>query len=339
MKEHVPVHLQHQYNLYSREAKQGITHACNFPDNVVSIDSWGECMLCRCDAWLPISVGNIMNFHSIEDIWRNDIAKKLQKDVKEKKFTYCSVDYCGIRQENQIQKPKWISVNIDESCNLRCPSCRPRAINITKGKWFDKKIKMAEHVSKLLSQYKEPCIINMSGNGDPFASLIYRPLILKTQPNENHDYRMMTNGLLLEKLLLKTSIYPHITEYNISVDAGNKTTYERVRLGGKWSVLLRNLKWLKKNVNKKITLNFVLQNDNWPSLKDFESLLEELDIYGWITKLEDWGTWPKDKFIRNNVLQIAHPNYHTCMKILKGIKYHKLNFQPSLKTLIDKYEV
>ena len=197
---------------------------------------------------------------------------------------------------------------------------------------------MANHISDLLSKYHEPCIINMSGNGDPFASLIYRPLIIKTIPNDNHDYRMLTNGLLFEKLLKKTAIYPYITEYNISVDAGNKATYERVRLGGKWENLDGNLRWLKQNVNKKICLNFCLQNDNWTSLLDFENLLKELDIWGWITPLEDWGTWDKETFQRKNVLDPEHTHNKKCLDMLARLSYEKLNFQPALKRIIAQVD-
>jgi MoaA/NifB/PqqE/SkfB family radical SAM enzyme len=339
MEEFVPEHLKHQYKLYPRKQKYDIKNTCNFPDSVVSIDTQGECFLCRCDAWLPISVGNILDFKSFDEIWLSPRAKKLQQDVTNKKFTYCSVDYCGVKEENQIQRPKWISINIDESCNLRCPSCRSGMINFTKGPVYEKKIQMAKHITKMINAYDKPCVINMSGNGDPFASAIYRPLIMETSPHQNHDYRIMTNGLLLKKLLHKTSIHNNISEYNISVDAGNKSTYERVRLGGRWGSLVDNVTWLKRNVNKKITLNFVLQNDNWTSLKDFETLLEDTDIWGWITKLEDWGTWNKNQFNRNNVLDPKHENYRRCLGVLKSLSYDKLNFQPSLKKMIDMFKV
>ena len=338
MEQFVPNYLKHQYDLYSREPKTGILNRCNFPDSVVTIDTQGECFLCRCEGWLPVSVGNIMDFNSFEEIWQSDRARALQKDIADKKFTYCSVDYCGIKEENQIQSPKWISINIDESCNLKCPSCRTGMINFTNGTKFDNKIKMSTHISRMLSEYDQHCIINMSGNGDPFASLIYRPLIINTVPNKKHQYRMMSNGLLLKKLLPKTNILPSITEYHISVDAGNKSTYEKVRLGGKWDTLVDNLKWLKQNTNKMISLNFVLQNDNWASLRDFEALLIELDIWGWMTRVEDWGTWQGEQFRQHNVLGEYHPNHEKCMEILSSLTYQKLRFQPSLEKLIDKHK-
>jgi MoaA/NifB/PqqE/SkfB family radical SAM enzyme len=339
MKQFVPQHLKHHYDLHSREPKTGITNFCNFPDSVVSIDSQGECFLCMCDAWLPVSIGNIMEFETFEQVWQSPRAHALQEDIANKNFTYCTVDHCGIRAMDQLQSPKWISINIDESCNLKCPSCRADMINFTKGPELDKKIKMSAHISQMLTNYDEHCIINMSGNGDPFASLVYRPLILNTEPNVKHSYRIMTNGLLLKKLLPKTNILPSITEYNISVDAGNKSTYEKVRLGGQWETLIENLQWLKQNVDKKITLNFVLQNENWNNLHDFENLIKELDVWSNISALEDWGTWQKEQFRKHNVLDKEHINYHNCMEMLSALSYNKINFQGPIENLIENYSV
>jgi hypothetical protein len=124
MLEHVPYHKLHRYNLYDRTAKTGITNTCNYPHKVASIDVEGECFLCTCDGWLPISSGKIQNYTKLEQIWQTDVAKKLQQDIDSKKFTWCSVDACGIRKQNQIQRQHYISINVDESCNLACPSCR-----------------------------------------------------------------------------------------------------------------------------------------------------------------------------------------------------------------------
>ena len=144
----------------------------------------------------------------------------------------------------------------------------------------------------------------------------------------------MTNGLLLKKLLPKTSIFSVIHEYNISVDAGNKQTYEKVRLGGKWEILIDNVKWLTENVDQRIYINFVVQKDNWKSLLDFEEWISALGVNGRLTRLEDWATFD---FTKNNVLDEKHPEYHDCMKALKKLSYNKLIFQNSLDKMLDNY--
>lgn len=335
MRQHVPPYLQHQYSLHDRGTAKDLTNSCNFSEKVLSIDHSGNCFLCTCEAWLPISVGHILDFEKLDDVWQNPIAIELNNDLKNKKFSYCSSDICGIRQHDQIQQNYYISVNIDESCNLRCPSCRSEFININQGTKFDEKIKISKHITKLISNFNHPATINMSGNGDPFSSMVYRPIILNTVPNTLHQYRIMTNGLLLKKMLPKTSIFERICEFNISVDAGDKDTYEKVRLGGKWEILIDNLKWLKQNTSVKISLNYVLQDGNFQSLLAFEKLLEELDVYGFVSKIEDWGTF--SDFDQQNVLNKTHQNFKNCMDICKKISFAKLIFQPELKDFIKKY--
>jgi MoaA/NifB/PqqE/SkfB family radical SAM enzyme len=93
-----------------------------------------------------------------------------------------------------------ISINVDESCNLACPSCRNTKINWTSGKKYEDRLTIATHLVKLINKFEKPLEIMMSGNGDPFASLIYRPLLLEMLPKENINIRFLTNGLLLEEV-------------------------------------------------------------------------------------------------------------------------------------------
>ena len=86
MLEHVPQDKIHSYNLYDRTAKTGITNTCNYPQKVVTVDVEGECFLCTCDGWLPISVGKIQSFNYLEDVWQTDVAKQLQQDIDSKKL-------------------------------------------------------------------------------------------------------------------------------------------------------------------------------------------------------------------------------------------------------------
>ena len=172
----------------------------------------------------------------------------------------------------------------------------------------------------------------MSGNGDPFASLIYRPILLNTIPNPKHKYRILTNGLLLKKILPKTSIQSSIVEYNISIDAGDKDTYEKVRLGGLWEHLLENLYWLKQNTKASISLNFVLQNKNFQSIPHFERLIDHLEVAGHVTKLEDWSTFAN--FKEENVLQKSHKNFEECIEICRKITSPNLKWQPELLQMI-----
>jgi hypothetical protein len=50
------------------------------------------------------------------------------KDIDEKKYTWCAVNHCGIKHRDMIPTVYSLQINIDESCNLSCPSCRREPI-------------------------------------------------------------------------------------------------------------------------------------------------------------------------------------------------------------------
>ena len=325
MKEFVPSYLKPTWKLYDRTEKQGITNNCNLPFKVVSIDHDGNCMLCTCDGWLPISVCNIMDIDSFDKIWQTTRAIALQQDVSSKKFTYCSVDSCNIKKQDVLFENYFINLNYDESCNLACPTCRPQAINITSGTKYEHKLKMSKHISKLISKFDHACTINMSGNGDPFASLIYRKFLMTVEPNPKHKYRLLTNGLLLKKLLAKTKIYNNIDVIDISIDAGDQQTYERVRKGGSWPVLIENLDYLKSlNLDVLIRLNMVVQVENFHSIKHFDKLLQKYNWNGRISRLEDWSTFNKKQWQWRNISDKSHPLHGNLEQQIKNITNKKI---------------
>ena len=326
MEKHVPYYLKHQYNLYDRTPKIGIKNICNIPKKTLTIDNQGNCLVCICDGWLPISVGHITDFDSFDEIWQTDLAKTIQKDVEDKKFTWCSVDYCGIKNTNMLQDIFHININIDESCNLQCPTCRDHLMNFTEGKIYQDKLVWANHIVKLLEKFNHETLITMSGNGDPFASLIYRPILMNTMPKPLQNFRIMTNGLLLKKLLKKTTVYHNIRYLSISIDAGDKATYEKVRLNGKWQTLIENLNFLKLELedDKFVNLNFCLHNENLDSLDNFVELVEKYQWSGTIQPLEDWGSYKYKKFFnQQNVLDQKHKLFHVAVKKIKLLEKKK----------------
>jgi len=321
MFEHVPKHLRHQYNLYDRKGKWGITtNKCNLPHKTVAIDGFGNCMICECDGWLPISVCNIMEVDTLDQIWQSPRAKTIQGSVDQGKFTWCSVNRCGILKGDKVRQTYYVSINIDDSCNLACPSCRKSKVYRTDGEEFNSRYNLVVRLLDLINNFDSPIEIMMSGNGDPFASLIYRPLLLGMKPKENINIRFLTNGLLLKKLMPKMSIKQSIHHLDISIDAGDRETYERVRLGGRWETLIENLDYVKHNMDCEVTLKFVLQRDNLDSLDNFVSLVEKYQFRGNIIPIEDWGTM--SNFSAHNIFDTSHPNH----KVLKEkLEKHRKN--------------
>ena len=309
----IPIANQFSYNSIPRnqQLQLDIPYHCEVPDKTLLVDWKGDCFICECEAWLPISVGKITDFETLDHVWTNTTALALQQDIEQKKFSHCAVDRCGITL-GDISRPIYtISINLDESCNLRCPSCRTSAIMITSGPEYDIKLAQVNHLITLLENFDQPCKIIMSGNGDPLASSILRPLIHRFAPTKDQQIKLFTNGLLIRKQIAHSSIRDHISEYLISIDAGSKDVYEKVRLGGKWEQLLDNFDYLKElvQINKStVALTFVVQRDNYLDMQNFCRVCIDYNFAGSITKLEDWGTW--DNYAEHDVIGNTTHNKH-----------------------------
>jgi MoaA/NifB/PqqE/SkfB family radical SAM enzyme len=300
------------------------------------IDWKGDCFLCGCEIWLPVSAGQIESFESLDDVWNSSTAQALQKDIDTGAFTHCAVDRCGIL-DRPIKHTRYeVNVNIDLSCNLECPSCRPNKIMITSGGEYDKILARSNHICQLLEKFEHPCHIVMSGNGDPLASSIMRPLIHKFKPTANQTIRLYTNGLLLKKQLSDAPILKHITQYFISIDAGSETVYEQVRKGGKWKQLILNLTWLRDNTKTEVLLMFVLQKSNYNDMQNFCELCSSFGFNGVINLLENWGSWG-DNFNDHDVIgNKSHPEHDAAIAKLRSIYKNwnnRIQFDSSLTRL------
>lgn len=336
-----------------KNIKIPITNSCNVPYRHVVVDFNSNCLICECDGWLPIPVGKVTDFESLQDLFNSPIAQVLQQDIDDKKFTWCAVEYCNIKNQNIIKRKFELAINIDESCNLNCPSCRRDSIMHISGPEVERKQQDINRIMSWLKNFNEPIHIILSGNGDPLASNIIRPLIKNYQPKSTQTFRLFTNGLLLKKQLENSPLLPNITEFSISVDAGSAEVYEKVRLGGRWKVLLENLQYLKAlQKENSVQLNFAVQNSNWHDLSNFVDLCLSHGFRANIHQLDDWGTWnsaPVDTpdswtivngtYLDHNVLNRSHLNYTRCRDTVKKlVTQHtgkSVNFAPKLLQLLE----
>ena len=313
--------VTHILSLYPRgqDQQEPIRNLCDSPFTVLAVDLEGNCFLCKCEAHLPISVGNVLDFTDLSEVWSNPIARELQKTIIDRTYKYCAVQHCGILNQNLTSTHYYLSINIDESCNLACPSCRRELINHTNGEKFDRKAKMVAHLVDLINKFEQPLHLTMSGNGDPLASLIMRPLVLNWVPKSNQSIKLFTNGLLMRKLLPDSPILPNINEFQISVDAGSQDIYEQVRRPGKFNLLEDNLQWLADNrpAGAQVRLMFCLGAGNYTDIINFANMCSKYNFKGEITKIENWGTF--DNFRVQDVMTNPGPEYDQAIDQLRGV--------------------
>ena len=291
--------LFEHYNIDTKK-DLGIKSICPRPYDTVLIDKQGSCYACECQSWLPQSIGNLQVKSLAEIIDGSDMRRHLQDSVKDQSYRYCNEHQCsyiksGAVLHGQPERIQHLRLAIDDSCNLRCPSCRKSLIFHKDGSAYNLGIRLADKVNDWLHDYRHPIQVHMGSDGDPFASHVYRHFMEQTPERDNIKYSILTNALMFKDFHTKIPyVINNLQELGVSIDGASKQTYEKLRLGGKWDKVNEGLECiseLKQKHNFRFILHFVVQKDNY---HEMEKIIDLGEQYGadrvWLNKIEDWGT-------------------------------------------------
>ena len=309
---------------------------CYHPFNTVTIDSRGECYVCTCQAWLPISVGNILDFKSLNEIVQSPRAREIQASIIDGTYKYCDDKTCHILNNKELSGKiehrhdgiNWIVFAIDESCNLSCPSCRSELVFHNKGEDFDRRMQISDHLVKLIQNHGSFLKFTLSGDGDPFASHVYRNMLEKLQiePNGNTEIEIVTNGILIKSHWERMSgIHHSVVRFKISFDAGSPEVYAQTRRGGDWDKLLDNCRYIvnwkqQHNAKMELVANFVVQTSNYKDILEYVRICKEIGFDEIsFQKVVDWGKWQVgtvNMFTEHAVWMQSHPEHAGLINIL-----------------------
>ncbi len=232
--------------------------------------------------------------------------------------------------------PKLIYFNFDYACNLRCPSCRLDVIPNRKDKLVD------DMINDINTQFSADVeMIHMTGSGDPFYSNAFRTFMqtfdYKKYPKLKQIY-IVSNGNMWTKEMWESvkPIHPYVREYEISIDAATKDTYEnKVRLNGHWDTLIKNLKYHSTLKFNNRNFSFVVQDHNVHEINAFVKLIESIYDYNktqytiTFRAIQDWNHQTKEWIKERSVQEVNHPLHNVLLDQLKKIgtkKYVIHNF-------------
>jgi radical SAM protein with 4Fe4S-binding SPASM domain len=94
--------------------------------------------------------------------------------------------------------------------------------------------------------------------------------------------KLITNGTLLDERRSRKIIESGVTTLEVSVDAATKSTYERIRCGAQFDVLMGNLRRLNdlkaeyRTTRPRLKLNFVMMQSNVRELPAFVDMAHDL---------------------------------------------------------------
>ncbi|MCL2844476.1 MAG: radical SAM protein [Chitinivibrionia bacterium] len=190
---------------------------------------------------------------------------------------YLTDDEKSIRRgKYSLLKPQeytW-SLNYDDSCNLKCRTCRTHFITKPTG---DESLVDMTHKTVVENINLMPKFI--FGGGEMLYGKYNKDILFNCNPYKEID--ILTNGTLFneenwQKIRAK---YDRIKSVNVSVDAASKEMYKIVR-GADFDVLLKNLRMLselrKKNEIEYFMTTFTITTVNFREMKDWVLLMKEL---------------------------------------------------------------
>ena len=270
---------------------------CKYPWQEIIVNQQGITYNCASPAWLPKSIGSILDYDNIFDLLNSYEARALRSEIDLGRYSYCNNNICmhlNIPEHKQLysnrpqtnedltllteeqftessivtQLPTDICFDFDYTCNFKCPSCRTDIINYNQGPMSEITQQLVPKIkTMILDEYADhPVHIRWAG-GEPFVSQAYLELweYIISLGNTKIKNTIQTNGSYLKKRdKLFEKFLPYIHALRISFDAGTSDTYSKVRVNGDWSTLIENCQYVKEVISKsgfKIQLqsDFVIQ--------------------------------------------------------------------------------
>ena len=324
---------------------------CKRMEETCYIDMHGDIYAC-CPGWTVRPLGNILK----DNYYDNYFSRIMKLSSINKSFCFCQLDKCKHIYNDKKQPvitnlevpetPKELTIAFDQSCNLKCSSCRKKHYN-AKGKQLELAERIKDRVIE--SSWLDKSNIIVAGQGEVFFSKIYKELI-STNIKRN-DIEILSNGTLFNKKRFEEikNNYKKI-KVSISVDAVCEETYKHLRCGN-FKILLNNLKMLseerKKGNIEYLQFNYVVQRDNYKEMREFVKLAKSLNIdCVQFTKLGNWGTFKKKEYIKKSMIKNNILDYELYKELNNDIYKDKLididsfkdNLIKSREYYGDKYE-
>jgi MoaA/NifB/PqqE/SkfB family radical SAM enzyme len=283
---------------------------CLNPFRWLEVNEGGEVTPC-CGPWFKGNLGNL-NDQSMEEIWNG----KRFRELREAMFkggdwgrfcnaatcpqiindTWVPVDFITPDTPDQLpitQKmldhirdgktsmdigPLQIGLSCDPRCNIRCIMCSAIKNPNRDGALIRKALKGVNHFLPSVKRIK------MLGDGEVFVVPEARNFLLNFNSKKYPDttFLLHTNGLLFTPRIWEKIKHIKIDWIVVSIDAATKKTYEKIRVGGKWDVLVKNLNFLVKKYNEGLIQELIIcmtvMKSNHREMTEFAEMGKKLGV-------------------------------------------------------------
>lgn len=191
------------------------------------------------------------------------------------------------RLEFETKYPLQLDFELNASCNLKCPMC-PISAESNKGKGKDTWFKFEDFKRIIDHGVKNGLkVIKLNYLNEPLIRKDITRFISYAKEAGIVDIYFSTNGLLLTDEFAKELIEAGLTRIQISIDAYEKETYDKVRPGGDLDKVVENVERMIKirdevqSITPLIRVNFVRTELNEHELQPFvDHWVNKVDMIG-----------------------------------------------------------
>ena len=246
-------------------------------------------------------LGNVTE-RSLLDIWRGEEAQALRRAMEVDDLSLgCDICQWQVdRGRSDLAFSRWfedmpvdgpepawpsqLELSISNTCNLQCVMCN--------GEWSSSIRSQREGLPPLPKVYDdsffeglEPFLPHLRRvkflGGEPFlAAETLRVMEMLVDANPEARCHVTTNGTQwtprVERIMDMLPV-----DVAVSIDGATAETYESIRQGSSWDVVMRNLDRFQEIAERKgtdVTITFCLMTVNWHEFADFCRMADERDI-------------------------------------------------------------
>ncbi len=265
---------------------------CEMPFNSISFTPEGYTHCCYTSNITPYYDAN-----TPKEFMNSDESKKLRKCFLKGDYSKCPEDCHIIIKGDNLKSKFWqrpiiglgtqygkywykkqelhskritsVSMVHDDSCNLYCKMCRSQA----HGGSLPQPV-IDDLWNKLNDIKKQIKILGLGGSGEPLIQSKSIELLTESSASDFpklDTVSIVSNGLEFTERFW-TMIPSHLKDkisLIISLDAASEETYKKIRLGGDFKRVMKNIKFASTLNLKYFGISMVVQNDNFEEMLDF----------------------------------------------------------------------
>lgn len=214
------------------------------------------------------------------------------------------------------------AIEINDSCNINCVMCDTKSATRKKGVM---KLELFEQIIRRMASYGYTGV-DLHTIGDPLANKNLADYLEVLRRHRFTVGKMSSNCLMMDRHIDTLFEYRDvIRSFRPSVDGATKETYERIRFGGKWEDLLRNLH-LFADWNRKAKHPFPVYVNNIISLDNYHEIASIPKVFDFVAEPHQFSfsfitsNSPTDRyFMMANALGSQFAQQRPCSRVWRSM--------------------